>query len=610
MKQQPVIIPKKGNDNPFFGCRKMLNLLQAADKPINPILLDEAYNEAKSKGKEAMQVFYSILFSVGDITNRQHNIFHKQKVDDGGFANREAFYGITKWLWQKSPAQFQKFLDARLFNEFNCFDTLLRNRVQTKGKNVVQVFDAFIDPVYFEAMLNFCYKVVKGTNVFDKMLLAKFLTIPRTSKRQGHKKMLDQTKSIMIHKREFIIKLSEMLGWETTNLKGYREWRKDYNGTLESVLFTTGKIKELKKEEFLDWFNKLPAQARFRVKNRILYSKKTIEHTDGTKQEVEKWTKLQPWLKEWEQLKEKAQMEERILKEKVRQGTASEEDKTRLKKVEKEAKVTTGANNFQNLYDSILNGSIDWLKMETFLNKVNMEFNALVIIDDSGSMSGEPFNFAKFMAAICLAKNPDDEGRNLIGMFNTDARLYAYIDKKTEDTGNYFMRARATSIKRQPFIDPHKSFKENYMRISSFLNAEFQGGGTYINRIPECFHRIAQRDPEMLDALKNYPIWIVISDGMWNYMPSPESTVGYMLEECEKFLGFRPYIVAMDITRGHNLDANKFAGIENIIYIPSNPAMIQQVLCNFKNMDTYDVYTPLLSLFRSNRYQLVRDNVL
>lgn len=607
---QPVIIPKKGNDNPFFGCRKMLNLLQAADKPINPTLLDEAYNEAKSKSKEALQVFYSILFSVGDITNRQHNIFHKQKVDDGGFANREAFYGITKWLWQKSPAQFQKFLENRLFNEYNCFDTLLRNRVQTKGKNVVQVFDAFNDPVYFEAMLNFTYKVVKGSNVFDKMLLAKFLTIPRTSKRQGHKKMLDQTKSIMIHKREFIIKLSEMLGWETTNLKGYREWRKDYNGTLESVLFTTGKIKELKKEEFLDWFNKLPAQARFRVKNRILYSKKKIEHADGSVQEVEKWTKLQPWLKEWEQLKERAQMEERILKEKVRQGTASEEDKTRLKKVEKEAKVTTGANNFQNLYDSILNGSIDWLKMETFLNKVNMEFNALVIVDDSGSMSGEPFNFAKFMASVCLAKNPDDEGRNLIGMFNTDARLYAYIDKQAADTPNYFMRSRATSIKRQPFIDPHKSFKENYMRISAFLNAEFQGGGTYINRIPECFHRIARKDPEMLDALKNYPIWIVISDGMWNYMPSPESTVGYMLEECEKFLGFRPYIVAMDITRGGNLDANKFAGIENIIYIPSNPAMIQQVLCNFKNIDTYDVYTPLLSLYRSNRYALVRENVL
>lgn len=607
---QPVIIPKKGSDNPFFGCRKLLNLLQFADKAINPTLLDEAYNEAKSKGKEALQVFYSILFSVGDITNRQHNIFHKQKVDDGGFANREAFYGITKWLWQKSPAQFQRFLDARLFNEYNCFDTLLRNRVQTKGKDVVQVFDAFIDPVYFEAMLNFCYKVVKGTNVFDKMLLAKFLTIPRTSKRQGHKKMLDQTKSIMIHKREFIVKLSEMLGWETTNLKGYREWRKDYNGSLESVLFTTGKIKELKKEEFLDWFNKLPAQARFRVKNRILYSKKTIEHTDGTKQEVEKWTKLQPWLKEWEQMKEKAQMEERLLKEKVRQGTASEEDKVRLKKVEKEAKVTTGANNFKDLYDAILSGNIDWLKMESFLNKVNMDYNALVIIDDSGSMEGAPFNFAKFIASICLYKNPDDEARNLIGMFGAGTRLFSTIDEKADDPGSWFIRPKVTKVKEQPFIDPIKSFKENYARISQFLNAKFSGRVTNIASIPEAFGEIAKRDPEILDALKLYPIWIIISDGEWNSLSSPEASLNLMFANCERLLGFRPYIVAMDITRGGNLDANKFAGIENIIYIPSNPAMIQQVLCNFKNMDTYDVYTPLLSLYRSNRYQLVRDNVL
>lgn len=607
---QPVVIPKKGNDNPFFGCRKLLNLLQSADKPISVSSLEDAYDEAKSKGKEAMQVFYSILFSIGDITNRQHNIFHKQKVDDGGFANRDGFYTIVKWLWKKSPAQFQKFLENRLFNEYNCFDTLLKNRVQTKGKDVVNVFDAFNDPVYFEAMLNFCYKTIKGTNVFDKMLLAKFLTIPRTSKRQGHKKMLDQTKSIMIKKRSFIVALSEMMGWDTNNLKGYREWRKDYNGTLESVLFTTGKIKELKKEEFLDWFNRLPAQARFRVKNRILYSKKKIEHADGSVQEVEKWTKLQPWLKEWETAKEKAQQEERVLKEKVKQGTASEEDKVRLKKVEKQAKVTTGANNFQNIYESILSGNIDWLKMESFLKTVNMEFNSLVIVDDSGSMDGEPFNFAKFMAAICLYKNPDDEGRNLIGMFNTEARLFGHIDKQAQERGNYFMRSKVTRVKSQPFIDPLKSFKENYERIGSFLDAEFKGGGTYINRIPEYFHNIAERDPEILDALKGYPIWIIISDGMWNSMPSPESTLNLMFAECEKFLGFRPYIIAMDITRRNYLDANHFAGIENIIYIPSNPAMIQQVLCNFKNMDIYDVYTPLLSLYKSNRYQLVRDNVL
>lgn len=303
-------------------------------------------------------------------------------------------------------------------------------------------------------------------------------------------------------------------------------------------------------------------------------------------------------------------MEERLLKEKVRQGTASEEDKVRLKKVEKQAKVTTGANNFRSLYESILSGNIDWLKMESFLNTVNMEFNSLVIIDDSGSMKGGPFNFAKFIASICLYKNPDDEARNLIGMFGAGTRLFSTIDEVADSEGSYWMRPKVTKVEEAPFIDPLKPFRANYERISKFLNAKFSGRVTNIASIPEAFGEIAKRDPEILDALKLYPIWIIISDGEWNSLASPEASLNLMFANCERLLGFRPYIVAMDISESKYIDANRFAGIENVIYMPSNPAMIQQFLTNFRNMDVYDVYTPLLSLYRSNRYQLVRDNVL
>ena len=56
--------------------------------------------------------------------------------------------------------------------------------------------------------------------------------------------------------------------------------------------------------------------------------------------------------------------------------------------------------------------------------------------------------------------------------------------------------------------------------------------------------------------------------------------------------------------------ASKFEGLENIIYIPGNPAQIEQFLTNFKDIDIFDVYTPLQSLYRSNRYELVRANTL
>ena len=47
-----------------------------------------------------------------------------------------------------------------------------------------------------------------------------------------------------------------------------------------------------------------------------------------------------------------------------------------------------------------------------------------------------------------------------------------------------------------------------------------------------------------------------------------------------------------------------------MIYIPANPAQIEQFLTNFHDMDVFDVYTPLQSIFRSNRYDLIRQHAL
>ena len=88
------------------------------------------------------------------------------------------------------------------------------------------------------------------------------------------------------------------------------------------------------------------------------------------------------------------------------------------------------------------------------------------------------------------------------------------------------------------------------------------------------------------------------------------------MRKCENYFGFRPFIVAIDIDNSwYGPDrfterADRFSGIDNMIYIPSNPAQIEQFLTNFKDMDVFDVYTPLQSLYRSNRYDLVRNNVL
>lgn len=602
------------NDNPFYGLRNCLTLFQSTGGSINTPLLDACWNEVKND-KQKKEMFFSLLFSIGDITARQHNIFGSTKRDSGGNANREGFYVAFEWLKDKHFDQFIKFLNAGLFNEYVCFDLLFRSRVQTKGSKVLRVFDIFSVASYRKALAEYIYAVVNGTNAFNKHLVAKFLTIPRLSKRSGHKKMLPETRRVMENKSKFLMELSNLVGWEYEakpnyiNFTGYRAWRKEYNKELESVLFSTGEILKYDKTEFLNWFDKLPAQARFRVKNRILYSK--------TVDEEQKWTGLKAWYEEWEKYKTEKQAEQRVLEEKVRQGQASIEDQEKLEKVKKQAKVTVGATNFKELYQDICRGNVDRLKLESFMNKVNLPYNSLVIIDDSGSMSGAPFNFATFIAAACLVKNPDDDGRNLLGFFDNYSHWYSYIDATAKTTSNSLLRRDIAKVSPKPFVDPHKSFFDNFMEINAFCTAKFRGGGTNISSIPEGLHTQCERNPQILDALKAYPVWTIISDGEWNNLYSPEASINDFMRKCEKYFGFKPFIIAIDIADGSwttserlQRNADRFSGIDNMIYIPSNPAMIEQFLTNFKDMDVFDVYTPLQSMYRSNRYDLVRNNVL
>ncbi len=608
-----VKLNNSNNTNPFYGLRNCLKLYQDSGVTISESLLNSCYNEIKDN-KEQKEMFFSLLFSIGDITARQHNIFGKKKIDSGGNANREGFYTIFMWLKTNHKDQFMKFLKAGLFNEYTCFDLLFRSRVKTSNKKVVQVYDIFSDEKYRKELAEYIYSIINGKNPFNKLLVAKFLTPPRMSKRSKHTKMLDETRKVMNNKALFLVELSKLMGWEYTyathyaNFIGYRIWRKEYNQELESVLFSSGKIKDFDEISFIEWFGKLPSQARFRVKNRVLYSR--IE--DGLHPKYN--TKFKNWIQKWEDNKEVKQKEQRVLEEKIRQGQGTEEDKVKLAKVKKEAKVNIGATNFNDLFKDICENRIDKLKLESFINKVNLPYNNLVILDASGSMNGRPYNFASFLASVCLIKNPDDDGRNLLGFFGRDIKLHSYIDEKRNRPNSILNGVSSTQV-HSPFVNPELSFYENYSNISAFCISKFDGGVTNIESIPEYFNRQMQNNPFLIDQLRNYPVWTIVTDGNFNSMYSPEASMNSFMRKCENYFGFSPYIIAIDIAGGWGFSSNsaridRFSGIDNFMYIPSNPAQIEQILTNFKDMDIFDVYTPLQSLYRSNRYELVRNNTL
>lgn len=134
------------SENPFYGLRACLELFNNAGKSaISHSLLNQAWAEV-SVSKEKKQMFFSLLFSIGDITARQHNIFGKEMKEKGGTAARENFRVIMQWMATTNYEQFKKFMFSRLFNEYTSFDNLLLARVKTK--NFPDTGNSKHDPVY------------------------------------------------------------------------------------------------------------------------------------------------------------------------------------------------------------------------------------------------------------------------------------------------------------------------------------------------------------------------------------------------------------------------------------------------------------------------------
>jgi hypothetical protein len=610
MQVEKVTLKNK-EENPFSGMRNCLILYQNADKNVTEDMIRNAYLEVNTKEKREM--FYSLLFSIGDITAREHKIFKGNKVDTGGSAARQNFITVLKWMKKTVPQQYIKFLFANLFNEYTNFDNLVGMRVKTqKGKKkITEIID--MTAGVEQQLAEYIAKIVRTGDDFDKHLVAKFLTRPRTSKRKN--KLQDATKTNQKKKADFIRTISDLVEWDYvdhgkwTEYIGFYQWKKKYNEDLESVVFSSKRILDFDREQFIKWIGKLPSDARFRVRKRLM---------DGNNQPKEKWpVKFAQWFLEWEKSKEQAQTQQRVLEEKVRQNTATEEDLVKLEKVKKEAKVTTGAINFKDMFVDIVTGRIDKVKVQPFLDKINLPFNNLVIVDDSGSMQSlygssfgfTPYEFAAFMATICLMKNPTDEGRQLMGMFSSGARFYTHIDEKGTSV-NRFTSSTIDKVK-EPLFDPEKHFLDNLQRIQQFMKAKQTGNGTDISSVPEDLNRWVNSGnrEENLELLMAFPVWTFISDGNFNNSYNATTSMLDFMNKCEKYFGFRPFVILIDVAGSSSANIQNFENIENVLMVQPNPAQIEQLLTNFKDIEIADIYQSLWGLYKSNRYALIRNSV-
>lgn len=623
------------SENPFYGNKSLFELYQASQSgTISNAVLTSAFNASKTR--QELELFYSILFATGDISNREHFGIKPAngKLEQGGNGHRKAFQTILTWMKTNAPHQYEKFLKTDVVRQYTCLDNVVGNRIKTKpgSKTIVETVD-FLSGSNLDVVSDYLAWLINHVQEGEKALIAKFLPNVRLSARQkqdrktkvksGKRELQTTTKTLMQKREQFYVLLSEKLGWKYETRHGWmdfiglREWKQKYNTDLESVLFSTKKILAYDKTQFLGWLDKLPSSARFRVRCRLLDKNNALKGkwiNEKSKQD------LGTWFLDWEKSKEKAQAEQRELTEKVRQGSATEEDKVKLAKVTKEAKVNVGGSSLLEELEALLKSTrsmaeID-IKIHSILQKVKFEVPVLTIADCSGSMNegnrtgGKfmPFQLAQLFATISMLKNPSPDLDDLLVCFGSQCEIYTDGSVGTSKQ-NRFVQGVSTKVAK--LVDRTKSFSENFTNIGKFVNSEM--GGTSFDTVAKKIKQWIESDTDFkqhrIEQLLAYPVFMVISDGDMNNSYSAASS----LMEFRGILGqygWDGVVVIWDVNTGMK-QSDKFTNVPNTLHFCGwNLGIVNQIFTKIHDLDVIDTYLPLKTLWESNRYELVRKNVI
>jgi len=630
---------KKKNDNPFFKKNALRNLQmngsQAQSKQQLYVLINQAWEESKND-LITRQMFFVLLFEIGDISNRQHSIFKGKNKDSGGHAAREQFMWAMQWMRKHTVKQYYKFLTKDLFRQFVGIFSILAVRIRTakKTNKVIDVINT-INEHDNDKLATYIAKILKKSNPVEKILIFKALTRVRVSKRQktnrsnekvGSRPLQDITMANMRAKEEFYMLLSDKMGWEyieyPNNIKfiGMNEAKKEYSANLESRLFSSGKIKEFDREEFLIWLDTLPAGARRRTRVRLLTKENDLKGDWISKVGKEH---LGKWFVSWELLKEQKQAEERVLVEKKRQGTITDAETVKLQKVKKEAKVTTGGTTLmQELESFIITDKIDNTMIHSIMDKIQFQVRPLFIVDKSGSMSGwnhipikghsvAPYKIAQLLVTLGLMKMPPSDVDELLIGFGSSARVYC-TNSEGQVRENRFMAGRSVAV--PTIVDRTKDFAWNFRRLSSLTYPDL--GGTNFSSVAHTMKAWADdadaaTKQVRIEMIQDYPVFIVVSDGDMNNMDNANASMRDFMSKMQHWFGWNGVVLVWDTGTSNEKCASKFEDIPNVFHrFGWNLGSINTLFKGIHDLDVLDTYLDLLSLHKSNRYKAIQEATL
>ena len=659
----------EGKENPFYGADGLLNLFQQASKMgSNPnkstlfTYLNNAYKELDTDEKK--ELFYVIVFSLGDISNREHNLFKKagiKKVDNGGNSLRKLFIYALEWMLTNSEEtrnQFYKFLP--ILADYTSFESLFMYQLKTdRFKGGVQ--EVIKLPIDIDKVTDYLSQIISSAKTPDIThgLIAKF--IPRdsnikprkrvkvvpasrkefTSKKLGKvvkpgdtftvkSKIQAQTAEREKFRYQFLLSLSKKLNWEVVHYKnnarfrGVEAYKAKYNRLTEAYLFSSKEILNLDKDQFITWLNTLPSGARFRVQRRILDKDKNGKTFKPNGKWINKFgNDLGTLFQTWEKGKVAAQEVLLNLTEAEKKEMAPSE----LKKYEKAAKVTTGADTLLSAIAKVKMGTLSdaeaKLVSQSILDKIKLEAPVFVFGDVSGSMTGFGMNIGgvdfqrldivSIVATAFLMKNPMPELKSLMGVWSTDMDILTDYNYKIANKRNRYMYNEAPRIGDKLLVDPTKPFVDNWKNIDSILRT-YDFCSTNIEAISRRLKQWVDSEPDLkeerIEQIAKYQIHVYISDGDFNGSGNATSSILNHRNNMKQWFGWDGIMVIWDVKNESSRDGDKFKGVPNTMYFGNNNSgTLNTVLSNITDLDIVDVYLPLKALYASNRYAPVKDLV-
>lgn len=657
-------IAKAVEANPFYGLKHTLSMskeLSKTEGTLNEATINSyitnSWNECKGY-KEKRELFFTLIFSLGDIQNREHNLFKKQGVKDidgGGNSQRKTFIIALQWILRWIPDQFYAFLP--IIGEYYNLDGMMFYEIKTdryKG-NIKEILKLEVD---MKKVVEYIASVLKSprTTENEKKLWAKWLWHIPTAKRQkkfvvteiglksvrkkidpnakvgdevkGTREKQQATKAKDTWTLNNIHMLSRLMDWEikvhakNREYVGYKKFRSQYLQDTEAAMFSSGKIKELDKTQLFEWFEKLPSSARFRTQTRLV-----SKDTSGKLSPKDKWISDKDFFigevyLDWLKSKEKAQEVIRTMSKEDKEKLAKE-DPNKLKQLVKEAKVNTGgetlidviAEFFRGVYNR---GDVD-MKAQALLEKVNLELPVMVIADTSGSMSNNTVQhkdvmftasrMAQLIVTMFLLKNPDEDLQQMFIRFDSTCDIVTSGQAVQTLGANRFMSTSSTVVKK--LVDPKLKFSENFNEVGKYTLTK---GQTHFNTVANELKRWVALDESSksmkIEMINKYPVWLVVSDGDMNNSHDAGSSMREFQMIMKQNFGWEGIVVVWDVKAPNN-NRNSFENLENVIYYSgTNPSVLNTIFKNIHDLDVVDVYTPLKSLYSSNRYQPVRTLVL